>query len=137
MSGFTGMREVVAPPDQPEPPQPPPETPQEALERLIAEVVAEPRRPRGRPHGAAERHDAPARLTAALATLRWTMAALGDQVGRPRQVVASWCDGRGICPVAVLEWVERLAAYHRSHPAPQNGRTTAEGAGTSRGASSG
>lgn len=121
MSGFTGMREIAAPPDQPEAPQPPPappETPAEALERLIAEVVAEPRRPRGRPHGAAERHDAPRRLREALGVLRWTMAALGEQVGRPRQVVASWCDGRGICPVAVLEWVERLAAYHRSHPYP-------------------
>ena len=132
MSGFTGMREVAPapveieaevspPPAAPEPPQPPPtppETPQEALQRLIAEVVAEPRRPRGRPPGAAERHDAPRRLREALTTLRWTMAALGEQVGRPRQVVASWCDGRGICPPKILLWVETLADFHRSHPAP-------------------
>jgi len=125
VTGFTGMREVAAPPAAPEPPQPPPtppeehhETPQEALERLIAEVVAEPRRPRGRPHGAAERHDAPRRLREALSVLRWTMAALGEQVGRPRQVVASWCDGRGICPPKILLWVETLADFHRSHPAP-------------------
>ena len=136
MSGFTGMREVApapveievevsAPPAAPEPPQPPPtppETPQEALERLIAEVVAEPprglSRPRGRPHGAADRHGAPQRLTAALVALRWDRGVLGAAVGRSRQVVASWCDGRGICPPAVLAWAETLAAFHRSHPAP-------------------
>jgi len=124
VSGFSGMREVVVPPAAPEPPQPPPtppETPQEALERLIAEVVPPPRglsRPRGRPHGAADRHGAPQRLTAALVALRWDRGVLGAAVGRSRQVVASWCDGRGICPPAVLAWAETLAEFHRSHPAP-------------------
>lgn len=78
----------------------------------------EARRPRGRPPGAADRGDAPERLTAALTALRWDRGVMGAAVGRSRQVVASWCDGRGICPPAVLAWAETLAEFHRSHPAP-------------------
>lgn len=81
----------------------------------------EARRPRGRPPGAADRHDAPARLTAALVALRWDRGVLGAAVGRSRQVVASWCDGRGICPPAVLAWVETLAEFHRVRPPPRVG----------------
>ena len=82
----------------------------------------EARRQRGRPPGSADRHDAPARLTAALVALRWDRGVLGAAVGRSRQVVASWCDGRGICPPAVLAWVERMARAMRDDPPPRVGR---------------
>ena len=81
----------------------------------------EARRPRGRPPGSADRGDAPERLTAALVALRWDRGILGAAVGRSRQVVASWCDGRGICPPAVLAWAERHAQSMIDDPPPRVG----------------
>jgi hypothetical protein len=81
----------------------------------------EARRPRGRPRGAADRGDAPQRLTAALVALRWDRGVMGAAVGRSRQVVASWCDGRGICPPGVLAWAERMARAMRDDPPPRVG----------------
>jgi len=90
----------------------------------VAEAVThqtETRRPRGRPPGAADRGDAPERLTAALVALRWDRGVMGAAVGRSRQVVASWCDGRGICPPAVLAWAERMARRMIDDPPPRVG----------------
>ena len=59
-----------------------------------------------------------ARLTAALATLRWTYGVLAQELGISPSTTRNWGVGRAPVPAVVLAWVEDLAQCHAARPAP-------------------
>ena len=61
---------------------------------------------------------AAARLNAALDALHWGGVALAAQTGVNDRTARRWISGQNPPPVAILTWVERLAAFHRENPAP-------------------
>lgn len=62
-----------------------------------------------------------AQLKQSLKTLYWSTVTLADILRCPTEVVMGWYYGREPVPVAVGEWLARLAAAHDSTPPPVGG----------------
>jgi len=58
------------------------------------------------------------RLAAALKALHWSNVALAAELRRDEKQVRRWLSGSYDPPMAVLDWLERLAECHRANPAP-------------------
>jgi hypothetical protein len=59
-----------------------------------------------------------ARLAAALKAIRWTYGTLAVELRTSPSTTRNWGLGRSPVPPALLAWLEDLAAYHHTHPAP-------------------
>jgi hypothetical protein len=60
----------------------------------------------------------PERLRVALKRLRWTYGTLAIELRTSASTTRNWGLGRSPVPPALLAWMEDLAAYHVTHPAP-------------------
>jgi plasmid maintenance system antidote protein VapI len=60
----------------------------------------------------------PARLSEALALLRWSQRGLAASLGRPEATVRQWLNGKTRVPDAVAAWLETLARCHAENPPP-------------------
>lgn len=58
------------------------------------------------------------RLRSALASLRWTQRGLAAILRHDERRVRRWLAGETEPPTEVLEWLERLAAFHDADPPP-------------------
>jgi hypothetical protein len=58
------------------------------------------------------------RLTAALASLRWSKGLLATALRTSPSTVNHWASGRARPPTELLHWLERLAAHHEADPMP-------------------
>jgi hypothetical protein len=63
-------------------------------------------------------------LCGALATLRWGASALSTEIGVNERTVRRWISGDNAPPDAILQWLDRLAAFHRDNPVPQRKEMT-------------
>jgi len=62
------------------------------------------------------------RLLACLGVLGWSERELARRTGRPQTTVRRWVAGSSPVPADVAAWVEMLAAFHQTHPAPRAGQ---------------
>jgi hypothetical protein len=58
------------------------------------------------------------RLTAALASLRWSKGLLATALRLSPSTVNHWAANRAPPPTELLHWLERLAAHHEADPMP-------------------
>ena len=58
------------------------------------------------------------RLRSALDRLHWGGQSLATILGVNERTVRRWCAGQNDAPQAVLDWLDRLAAFVDANPAP-------------------
>ena len=137
MTNFAGMlpptpvSEVTITPAPAAPPTPPAPEPaggrvasittrtSEEIAALIDEIRAEgPQPPQAPPETPPEAQTTGERLTAALASLRWSQGLLATTLRLSPSTVRHWASGRARPPTELLLWLERLAAHHEADPMP-------------------
>ena len=64
------------------------------------------------------------RVSTALATLRWGPATLARAIGVNVRTVQRWINGQNPPLMPIVEWLDRLAAFHRDNPPPERKEIT-------------
>jgi hypothetical protein len=82
---------------------------------MVADIAPTPEAP---PEAPPEAQTAGERLTAALASLRWSKGLLATALRTSPSTVNHWAANRAPPPAALLGWLERLAAHHEADPMP-------------------